>query len=155
VVPGPQVRDEEDLLDWVAAKGQTGLHPSSTCRMGIGPMEVVDPATMRVHGLDGIRVVDASVMPSVTNAQIYAPVMMIAEKAADLILGNTPLAPEYPGGRPASVPGPGSRPVPEAGSNSRWDAGQETGPGSHPRPTPRPPAPRAAPDPTPAAVHPA
>jgi choline dehydrogenase len=151
VVPGPQVRDEEELLDWVAAKGQTGLHPSGTCRMGRGPMEVVDPATMRVHGLDGIRVVDASVMPSITNAQIYAPVMMIAEKAADLILGNTPLAPEYPGGRPASAPVPGSEPLPETKLDSRWDADRETGPG----PQPRPPAPRASPDPAPAYVHPA
>jgi choline dehydrogenase len=49
---------------------------------------------MRVHGLDGLRVVDASSMPYVTNGNIYAPVMMLAEKAADLILGNTPLAPE-------------------------------------------------------------
>jgi hypothetical protein len=62
--------------------------------MGTGAMSVTDPATMRVHGLDGLRVVDASVMPYVTNGNIYAPVMMIAEKAADLILGNTPLPPE-------------------------------------------------------------
>ena len=52
---------------------------------------VVDPASMRVHGVDGLRVVDASAMPYVTNGNIYAPVMMMAEKAADLILGNTPL----------------------------------------------------------------
>ena len=51
---------------------------------------VIDPSTMRVHALDGIRVVDASVFPYVTNGNIYAPVMMVAEKAADLILGNTP-----------------------------------------------------------------
>ena len=60
-------------------------------------MAVTDPASMRVHGLDGLRVVDASVMPYVTNGNIYAPVMMIAEKAADLILGNTPLPPERGG----------------------------------------------------------
>jgi choline dehydrogenase len=54
-------------------------------------MAVVDPKTMQVHGVDGLRVVDASVFPYVTNGNIYAPVMMVAEKAADLILGNTPL----------------------------------------------------------------
>jgi choline dehydrogenase len=54
-------------------------------------MAVVDPLTMRVHGTAGLRVVDASVMPYVTNGNIYAPVMMVAEKAADLIAGNTPL----------------------------------------------------------------
>jgi choline dehydrogenase len=61
--------------------------------MGVDELSVVDPLTMRVQGLDGVRVVDASVMPYVTNGNIYAPTMMIAEKAADLILGNTPLAP--------------------------------------------------------------
>jgi choline dehydrogenase len=62
--------------------------------MGIDAMSVTDPLTMRVHGFDGLRVVDASAMPYVTNGNIYAPVMMLAEKAADMILGNTPLAPE-------------------------------------------------------------
>ena len=57
-------------------------------------MSVVDPLSMRVHGIDGLRVVDASVFPYVTNGNIYAPVMMTAEKAADLILGNTPLEPD-------------------------------------------------------------
>ena len=73
---------------------ETALHPSCTAKMGTDAMAVVDPATMRVHGLEGLRVVDASVFPYVTNANIYAPVMMVAEKAADLILGNTPLPPE-------------------------------------------------------------
>jgi choline dehydrogenase len=62
--------------------------------MGVGDADVVDPATMRVHGLDGVRVVDASSMPYITNANIYAAVMMLAEKAADLILGVEPLIPE-------------------------------------------------------------
>jgi choline dehydrogenase len=62
--------------------------------MGTDDMSVVDPRSMRVHGIDGLRVVDASVFPYVTNGNIYAPVMMTAEKSADLILGNTPAAPE-------------------------------------------------------------
>ena len=57
-------------------------------------LSVVDPLTMGVHGVEGLRVVDASVFPYVTNGNIYAPVMMVAEKAADLILGTTPLEPE-------------------------------------------------------------
>jgi choline dehydrogenase len=91
--PGPAVQTDEQILDWVKKDGETALHPSCTCAMGTGEGSVVDPATMRVHGLDGLRIVDASVMPYITNGNIYAPVMMIAEKAADLILGNTPLAP--------------------------------------------------------------
>jgi len=89
--PGPSVATDEQILDWVRKDGETALHPSCTCAMGTGERSVVDPATMRVHGLSGLRVVDASVMPYITNGNIYAPVMMIAEKSADLILGNTPL----------------------------------------------------------------
>ncbi len=92
--PGPAVETDEQILDWVGGQGETALHPSCTCRMGVDDRSVVDPLTMRVHGLDGIRVVDAAAMPYVTNGNIYAPVMMLAEKAADLILGNTPLDPE-------------------------------------------------------------
>jgi len=87
--PGPSVRSDDEVLDWVARDAETALHPSCTCAMG----SVVDPKTMRVYGLEGVRVVDASVFPFVTNGNIYAPVMMVAEKAADLIRGNTPLAP--------------------------------------------------------------
>src|ERR1022692_1546114 len=91
--PGPQVETDQEILDWVAHDAETALHPSCTCKMGIDDMAVVDPSSLKVHGLDGLRVVDASVMPYVTNANIFAPVMMVAEKAADLILGNTPLDP--------------------------------------------------------------
>jgi choline dehydrogenase len=91
--PGPAVESDEEILDWVARDAETALHPSCTCRMGTDDMAVVDPSSMRVHGLEGLRVVDASVMPYVTNANIYAPTMMIAEKAADLVLGRTPEAP--------------------------------------------------------------
>ncbi|GIV00697.1 MAG: choline dehydrogenase [Actinomycetota bacterium] len=91
--PGPRVETDEEILDWVARDGETALHPSCTCRMGIDEMSVVDPTTMKVHGLEGLRIVDASVFPSITNANIYAPVMMVAEKAADLIMGNAPLPP--------------------------------------------------------------
>lgn len=91
--PGPGVESDEEILDWVARDGETALHPSCTCAMGVGPRSVAHPDSMRVHGVEGLRVVDASVMPYVTNGNIYAPVMMIAEKAADMILGNTPLSP--------------------------------------------------------------
>jgi choline dehydrogenase len=92
--PGPAVGTDEQILDWVARDGETALHPSCTARMGTDADSVTDPLTMGVHGLDGLRVVDASAMPYVTNGNIYAPVMMLAEKAADLIAGSTPLAPE-------------------------------------------------------------
>jgi choline dehydrogenase len=92
--PGLGVKTDEEILDWVARDAETALHPSCTAKMGTGPGSVVDPASMRVHGLDGLRVVDASAMPYITNGNIYAPVMMMAEKAADLILGNVPLPPE-------------------------------------------------------------
>ena len=88
------MQTDEEILDWVARDAETALHPSCSCRMGVDELSVVDPATLRVRGLDGLRVVDASVMPYVTNANIYAPVMMIAEKAADLIRGEKPLSPE-------------------------------------------------------------
>ncbi|MGY2872827.1 choline dehydrogenase [Marmoricola sp. URHA0025 HA25] len=92
--PGPSVQTDEQILDWVAREAETGLHPSCTAKMGVDDMAVLDPDSMRVWGIDGLRVVDASAMPYITNGNIYAPVMMLAEKAADLILGNTPLEPD-------------------------------------------------------------
>ena len=95
ISPGPAVDTDEQILDWVRKDAETALHPSCTCRMGAEDDDsVVDPLTMKVWGVQGLRVCDASAMRYVTNGNIYAPVMMMAEKAADLILGNTPLPPE-------------------------------------------------------------
>jgi choline dehydrogenase len=94
VSPGPDVATDQQVLDWVGRDAETALHPSCSARMGTDEMAVVDPATMGVHGIAGLRVVDASVFPFVTNANIYAPVIMVAERASDLIRGNTPLPPE-------------------------------------------------------------
>lgn len=93
ISPGPGVETDEEILHWVAEDAETALHPSCTARMGIDDDSVLDPSTMSVHGVEGLRVVDASAMPYVTNGNIYAPVVMLAEKAADLILGTKPLAP--------------------------------------------------------------
>ncbi|MFP4317078.1 MAG: choline dehydrogenase [Desulfovibrionales bacterium] len=96
LAPGESAQTDEEILDFVAREGESAYHPSCTCAMGTHDMAVTD-SELRVHGVEGLRVVDASVMPYITNGNIYAPVMMIAEKAADMILGNTPLAPEeYP-----------------------------------------------------------
>ncbi len=66
ISPGPDVETDEQILEWVAKDSETALHPSCTLAMGTGEMSVVDPGTMRVHGLEGIHVVDASAMPQHT-----------------------------------------------------------------------------------------
>ncbi|HEY6396264.1 MAG TPA: choline dehydrogenase, partial [Solirubrobacteraceae bacterium] len=91
--PGATVSSDEEVLDWVGRDAETALHPSCTCRMGTTHTDVLDPSTLTVRGIEGLRVVDASAMPYVTNGNIYAPVVMMAEKAADIIRGNTPLEP--------------------------------------------------------------
>jgi choline dehydrogenase len=120
ISPGPEVETDQEILDWVARDAETALHPSCTAKMGVGDDAVVDPDTMRVHGTEGLRVVDASVFPFVTNGNIYAPVMMVAEKAADLIAGNTPLppleVPWYRHGTGAPLYPPGDP------RNDAWDA---------------------------------
>jgi len=92
LAPGDEVTSDEEIIAFIAKEGESAYHPSCTCRMGYDDMAVVD-AEMKVHGMENLRVVDASIMPAITNGNIYAPVMMIAEKAADLILGNSPLPP--------------------------------------------------------------
>jgi choline dehydrogenase len=91
--PGSAVQTDAEILEWVRSDAETALHPSCTAKLGIDDMAVVDPQTMGVHGLGQLKVVDASVFPYIPNGNIYAPVMMAAEKAADIILGNTPLPP--------------------------------------------------------------
>ncbi|GGG95577.1 choline dehydrogenase [Staphylococcus pragensis] len=97
ISPGPSVQTDEEILDWVRKDGETALHPSCSAKMGPAsdPMSVVDPLTMKVHGMENLRVVDASAMPRTTNGNIHAPVLMLAEKAADIIRGKEPLEPQY------------------------------------------------------------
>ena len=94
VSPGPEVSTDDEILDWVRQDAETALHPSCTARMGLGDDAALHPDTLEVHGTNRLRVVDASSMPYVTNGNIYAPVMMLAEKAADAIRGDSPLPPE-------------------------------------------------------------
>ena len=83
--PGAQAQSDDQLLDFARSYGATIFHPSGTCRMGRDPMAVVDER-LRVHGIGGLRVVDCSIMPNLISGNTAAPVVMIAEKASDLIL---------------------------------------------------------------------
>lgn len=83
-VPGPAARSDAELMSFAKEKGTTIFHPCGTAKMGRDPMAVVDER-LRVHGLAGLRVIDASIMPTMTSGNTNAPVIMIAEKAADMI----------------------------------------------------------------------
>jgi choline dehydrogenase len=85
--PGSQASTDEDLLEFARNYGATIFHPSGTCKMGSDAMAVVD-AQLKVHGVENLRVVDCSIMPTLVSGNTHAPVVMIAEKAADLILGS-------------------------------------------------------------------
>jgi choline dehydrogenase len=86
VLPGPGAKTDEDLLDFARNHGGTVFHPTGTCRMGIDEMAVVDPE-LRVRGVQGLRVIDASVMPTITSANTNAASLMIGEKGAALVRG--------------------------------------------------------------------
>jgi choline dehydrogenase len=93
VLPGPEARSDDELLDFAYRNGSTTYHLIGTCRMG--PAEdrsAVVNDRLQVHGLEALRVVDASIMPSMPSANTYATTMMIAEKAADFIRGRPPLS---------------------------------------------------------------
>jgi choline dehydrogenase len=85
--PGPERQSDEQIIEWVKAAAETTYHPVGTCKMGIDPMAVVDPG-LRVHGIQGLRVADASIMPTLTSGNTNAPSIMIGEKAADLVLNG-------------------------------------------------------------------
>ena len=87
-LPGTQIQSDDELLDYARRNGSTCYHASCTCMMGTHPTSVVDNE-LRVHGIEGLRVIDASVMPAVTSTNTNAPTIMIAEKGAALIKGAT------------------------------------------------------------------
>lgn len=86
--PGPAAATDEDLLEFARAYGATIFHPSGSCKMGDDPMAVVD-ARLRVHGIDGLRVVDCSIMPTLVSGNTHAPAVMIAEKASAMVLEDS------------------------------------------------------------------
>ena len=92
MLPGTAVRSDGEIDAYVRSRSDSAYHPCGTCKMGNDPMAVVD-SELRVRGLEGLRVVDASIMPSIISGNLNAPTIMIAEKAADMILGRAPPEP--------------------------------------------------------------
>jgi choline dehydrogenase len=83
-LPGSSVQTDEEFVQFVRERGETLYHPVGTCKMGVDDMAVVN-SQLQVYGIDNLRVVDASIMPTVTSGNTNAPTIMIAEKAADMI----------------------------------------------------------------------
>jgi choline dehydrogenase len=87
IAPGAQLQSDADMLDWVRKNAETTYHPVGTCKMGSDPLAVVD-RELRVHGIDGLRVADASIMPTLTSGNTNAPSIMIGEKCAEMVLAT-------------------------------------------------------------------
>ena len=94
--PGPDVQSEDDLVADIRQRCGTIFHPVGTCAMGADPAQTVVDARLRVHGVAGLRVIDASVFPSVTSGNTNAPTIMVAEKGADLVLADAVAADRLP-----------------------------------------------------------
>ncbi len=86
MLPGKDVRSDDEILAYLRAEALTVYHPVGTCKMGEDAMAVVDPNTLKVRGLEGLRVADASIMPKLIAGNTNAPSMMIGQRAADMIL---------------------------------------------------------------------
>ena len=87
IAPGEKFQSDAELLDWVRNNAETTYHPVGTCKMGSVPLAVVD-RELRVHGIDGLRVADASIMPTLTSGNTNAPAIMIGEKCAEMVLAS-------------------------------------------------------------------
>ncbi len=94
IQPGAEIAEDEAIDAWIRQNAESAYHPSCTCKIGAAndPMAVLDPEC-RVRGIEGLRVVDSSIFPTITNGNLNAPSIMVGEKAADIILGRAPLAP--------------------------------------------------------------
>ena len=87
VRPGPDTESDDEIIEWIRANAETAFHPVGTCKMGPDPMAVVDER-LRVHGIEGLRIADGSVMPTLVSGNTNAACIMIGEKASEMVLAE-------------------------------------------------------------------